>query len=1089
MKNIEFINAGAGSGKTYTLVKILADYISGETASYKPHEIILTTFTENAASEIREKARTALIENGLFDEAAQLESASIGTVHSIAFNFVRKYWYLSGRGVNDQVMSENDKQFYINQSLASIATEEQIQFFDTLMDEFGFSSFDGESNTPDPDYWKKDLKNIIGKMEQYEIEDLSGSREQSKLIIDSFFNKKSSFNKEYAKNILKTYLNICGSKSRKEKAEKFINSLTIKYSDINNIVTLEPVEKERKQLTTLDEILAEAAFELRDKKYGDKLKSYIDIVFDLASQWKVGFNDYKAKNHLIDYNDMERLFLELLNNKAFTGEIKEKVKLVFVDEFQDSSPMQVKIFDRLSELAEKSIWVGDPKQAIYGFRGSDSLLIKAISDRFEKGDNGNQLKKGKTLNVSYRSRKGLVDLSNAIFTSVFKDICDENIRLESKRSDHDEFNDNSPKETIHWHLCISNSRASNVDHYQNLAQKVHRLLSSETKVFDKITKSLRTIRPDDVAILCRNNRTVHDIAASLTECGIKTTVDSSDASFTENAEIKLFMAIANYILNDRNDLAKAEIIYLTNFEQYPVSGLIRSRLNYVREKEEKQREKEEAENPESVIFPIWEDKNPFIRKIDLYAKHARILPVPDLVEYVITLFDLKTIVSEWKNGEQRVNHLEKLISYAKAYDERCLQMGLGASLNNFIVYLNALEDQNEKAEKLKGKVNVLTYHKSKGLEWNVVILENLDIDELNQNDVIRKSFFGVNDILTELPSPENLYPERKIQLLPWFPGAKKTVPADIHELIIENPGFKNTEVKIREEIKRLMYVGITRARDYIITTSYHNANLRWIKNIGCTEIIPETCTTETIDLWGTPFVSDYLRCVKDPDFEVSSGNHTTEILVKPEEAVDFPSRYISPSTLHDSSKAGVEIIANFNQRIAVNATKNSAGESLSDAEIGTCLHDFFCVYKQTSDQNLHSLTRILENRMMQSVFPEPERIVCSIDKLYNFLNETYGPAIRIYKELPLQQYTDNGQIIRGSCDLVWETEKGCILIDYKSFQGKKDQITAPDDKFFAGKYSSQIKNYTNIIEGKGKKVITSLIYYAVIGIVIEIHPV
>jgi len=61
MKNIEFINAGAGSGKTHRLVTLLAGYLSGEGEKYKPGEVFLTTFTELAAAEFREKAREALL--------------------------------------------------------------------------------------------------------------------------------------------------------------------------------------------------------------------------------------------------------------------------------------------------------------------------------------------------------------------------------------------------------------------------------------------------------------------------------------------------------------------------------------------------------------------------------------------------------------------------------------------------------------------------------------------------------------------------------------------------------------------------------------------------------------------------------------------------------------------------------------------------------------------------------------------------------------------------------------------------------------------------------------------------------------------
>ena len=57
MKNVTYINAGAGSGKTYTLTKLLSDKLSNKTLDIKPSQVILTTFTELAASEFREKAR------------------------------------------------------------------------------------------------------------------------------------------------------------------------------------------------------------------------------------------------------------------------------------------------------------------------------------------------------------------------------------------------------------------------------------------------------------------------------------------------------------------------------------------------------------------------------------------------------------------------------------------------------------------------------------------------------------------------------------------------------------------------------------------------------------------------------------------------------------------------------------------------------------------------------------------------------------------------------------------------------------------------------------------------------------------------
>lgn len=86
---ITYYSAGAGSGKTHKLTSLLNEYIQ---TGIKPSEIILTTFTDLAASEFRSKAREALIKANRLQSASELDSAAIGTVHAIAYSFVRKYW-------------------------------------------------------------------------------------------------------------------------------------------------------------------------------------------------------------------------------------------------------------------------------------------------------------------------------------------------------------------------------------------------------------------------------------------------------------------------------------------------------------------------------------------------------------------------------------------------------------------------------------------------------------------------------------------------------------------------------------------------------------------------------------------------------------------------------------------------------------------------------------------------------------------------------------------------------------------------------------------------------------------------------------
>jgi ATP-dependent exoDNAse (exonuclease V) beta subunit len=124
---------------------------------------------------------------------------------------------------------------------------------------------------------------------------------------------------------------------------------------------------------------------------------------------------------------------------------------------------------------------------------------------------------------------------------------------------------------------------------------------------------------------------------------------------------------------------------------------------------------------------------------------------------------------------------------------------------------------------------------------------------------------------------------------------------------------------------------------------------------------------------------------------------------------------------------------------------------------------------------------------MQSDFPEHQDIVTSIQNLYQFLESQYGPAVKIYKELPLQNFTEGEQVIRGSIDLVWETKVGLVVVDYKSYPGGIKNITNKDDAHYAGIYAPQLLTYQKMLEAAGKNVLATCIYYAVMGVVADVH--
>ena len=102
------------------------------------------------------------------------------------------------------------------------------------------------------------------------------------------------------------------------------------------------------------------------------------------------------------------------------------------------------------------------------------------------------------------------------------------------------------------------------------------------------------------------------------------------------------------------------------------------------------------------------------------------------------------------------------------------------------------------------------------------------------------------------------------------------------------------------------------------------------------------------------------------------------------------------------------------------------------------------------------------------------------------MTQQFGPAIATYHERPFK-YELNGQITTGSIDLVWKTEKGCIVIDYKTYPNwKKETVTSPENKHYAGKYKGQLGCYEKALSLSGENVLAKLIYYPVNGMIVQI---
>lgn len=1044
MKNIHYISAGAGSGKTYTLTEILAEHIVSEFC--RSDEVLLTTFTEAAASEFREKTRRKLLQKGLSDAAAEMSGARIGTIHSVAKSLIDRYWYRLGLAPDMTVMDDEGRIRHIDESLASLASDDDLKAFRRLQSNFGFSKRDENFiPTPNHDFWKQHLNAIIEWMDNYTDLSLDESLDYCRRQFDSFFIKQELSGSAPLEDQLaqvKSYFQaISNSGEASDSTLKKIAPLlhmNVEDESYQFAVKAMAATQLPKKLqnapfapgyVTVCEILEKS---LRHVAHGRMLKDYVERIFRLAAAWRRDYTDYKRRNRLIDYNDMERYFLRLLMDDTVAQEIHDSTRLVLVDEFQDCSPIEIRIFDRLSDIVEESVWVGDVKQSIYGFRKSDVGMVEAFMQRFPEGET-NKDKDGcyrTSLSVSYRSREKLVLAANAIFEPIFGPAAALDPHNGERGVEH-----LPPLELwqVEGNLC--DAVANGVE---DMIQK------------DKVS-------PGEIAVLTRSNRQADAMAASLRNRGIPVTAVESDIA--NYIEVQLLVALINYaVLHD--DFSKAAIIAILT--DCSVEKLLDERLDYMADTADKR----------------WLEENELFRKIDRVIERNRPQSISGFIESLIVELDFENLINRWSGPDaaRRQTHLDSVLAMAATYEKRAAQTG-GASLGGFAHYLEQGKAPERPFEKDPHAVSVLTYHKSKGLEWGHVVLTDLDFDSLKMLNLFDVQLHTAED-------STGGYPHRVISLFPNLFGLS-AVPKSLDPLLRELLHFDSANIRICREEARLLYVGFTRAKDRLIAVQpikrgksdeAKPQELKWLTQVG-------TATdTQVWHAWNESIPIRHI--VGDDNSHPKPDVLKAKQYLRPGASVQTPKpRYVQPSMILSAPPDdGIEIpiIADRGARIELHANAETPM-----AEVGTTLHNIFATYQPGADCMVDRARKILHRHNMEAVVPHPEQVVAVADWLYGWLEAEYGPARRVWHERPIRMWHD-GQEITGSIDLVWETERGCVVIDFKSFPGGRDAVTNPLSEHYACRYTPQLKAYRDILDAAGVRVIDTLICYVVQGCVVRL---
>ncbi|MEM9990266.1 MAG: UvrD-helicase domain-containing protein [Bacteroidota bacterium] len=1014
--SLKIISAGAGSGKTYRLTQEMVKLLK---LDVQASGIIATTFTAKAAAELQERVRTKLLEDGLTREANDLSNALIGTVHGLGVKLLKRFAFEAGVSPNVDIIADEDQQVLFNQSLAMVLKAPLVEQMEHLCDRLGLNKKGAYD-------WRSEVKRLTetARANAFTAVQLAESKQKSFEAFEAYLERPSkrslaAYNVQLTASIQETIAVLESNEDTTKVTKNAVQTLRgmlrdmdlkggLYWYELAKIMKLKVSKKSTDDVIALKELATEHE---RLPAFRTDIKAYIDLLFDMVTAAIDEFDRYKKQRGLIDYTDMEVYINHLLDHPQVKEVLRQELDLLMVDEFQDTSPIQLEIFLKLSNLARYSVWVGDPKQSIYGFRGAEPELMQAIIAS-KGGVHPDDIQE-----FSWRSRKDIVHSTNAIFCKAFQKIPPEQVALKPMRTQVD------PPEPIeanhalmHWHYEYEGKGRTTNTWFDNcIATSIRKLLQEEALyILPKGEKKWRKAKAGDVAILCRSNKACTDMAEALHRTGLQAAVARSGLMNT--AEAKLILACMKYILTRNDTLSVAEILLLAT--KVPIEHIIEDRLKYLKAKDE------------GGVTRAWAADQPYVRELDELREQVRELSSSEILNLLLEELDLRRIIAAWGNVQQRLDNVDVLRKMSIDYEDRCNRLHSAASLGGFLLWLteieNAGEDKQSSGESTEA-VNVLTYHRSKGLEYPILICHSME-----QN--LRADVWGI-EIVNERTEVdlEDVLGGRWLRY--WVnPYADQSKGTPLIERLNGGEAQKRSHVAALEEEARLLYVGITRARDYLIFVSRAGKPTKWLNRVWHEgqEDYPtlEAGSNETPWIWE----DQPLYC--EPQTEIFPKDFPSHDLKLPEiEYIEAP----SGKTIHDLYQIDLRREDWKSNYTAHTARTVSYAADLPLAEehrgqVAKALKAFlvadYISYAEKERQQMadNYATRYdLENRI------NTDKLLLQSGSFYSYLYQSYSIQLH-YRKYPLRAHVKQ-RLFQTVLDLVLETPSQIIVVQHSGFTG------------------------------------------------------
>ncbi len=751
------VSASAGTGKTTTMIERIAEIVCDDVDI---SELVVVTFTNLAAAEMKAKLADKLSEMQSRRAAEQLEkldTASICTLHSFCVELLRNYFYvvdldpsfgvldnvtvaaLRKNALNDlfaEYFSKDDSVFKEVYKIFSTHRRED-NFRETLLRLYDFAccleNFGDWYASKRPNFVTLDENNAIAEalcrdirqMLEYQASNWERLYERAK---DAELNYAETIGANAA--VLRKLL----QKDLQGMLDGlYVLELSPLPSKKRNASVPEFEENVRNHCRQLKKELDERIKKYSELYRGERLEKlwkemelstvHTDKLAELVQRFDELFFEEKRQRGGVDFNDLEHLTLKLLNDESALADIRARYKMIFVDEYQDTNPVQEAIIRKLA-TKDNLFMVGDVKQSIYGFRGCDPDIFVNKRENYLSTNQGKVI----TLNDNFRSNVQILDFVNVVFdglmTKEFGQVDYKNtamlcgkvqpkLQTPSVRVD---FLKKIPveKKTLSavYDITARGQEDDGVKQGELIANRINEYVG---KAYTDDNGKTRRIGYGDVVILMRGMTSrAMDIYNTLISRNIPVAASFKVESYA-NKEVRDLINLFRVIDNPYNDVYLVGVCLvfgeLSEQELVPVRLDTEGRIPFY------ERLLSYAEKGEDrAIAGKIKNFLGFLNELRFYSQSASVC------ETALAVLQKKNYamrVQAFPDGAMRLDKLYKFIDGLKG-------AAYAQSIDKFLYYIDETDEKEADVQNVSNAVRMMTMHASKGLEFPVVIVAGLE---------------------------------------------------------------------------------------------------------------------------------------------------------------------------------------------------------------------------------------------------------------------------------------------------------------------------------------------------------------------------